>query len=78
MPKEKASLPLWGLPPFQGETAMIPCTEGNGCEPKEKAPAPKGRGWECEKKIYFFLRQRKSRSLPFRIRRGEGLTASPL
>ena len=43
MPKEKASLPLWGLPPFQGETAMIPCTEGNGCKQKEKAPAPKGQ-----------------------------------
>ena len=43
MPKEKASLPLWGLPPVQGETSMISCTEGNGCEPKEKAPAPKGQ-----------------------------------
>ena len=27
---------------------MISCTEGNGCEPKEKAPVPKGRGLEIE------------------------------
>ena len=53
MPKEKASLPLWGLPPFQGETSMISCTEGNGCEPKEKAPAPKGRGLNEEEDLFF-------------------------
>ena len=29
---------------------MISCTEGNGCEPKEKAPAPKDRGWNEKEK----------------------------
>lgn len=29
---------------------MISCTEGNGCEPKEKAPVPKDRGWNEKEK----------------------------
>ena len=29
---------------------MISCTEGNGCEPKEKASVPEGRGWNEKEK----------------------------
>ena len=29
---------------------MISCTEENGCEQKEKAPVPKGRGWNEKEK----------------------------
>ena len=54
MPKEKASLPLWGLPPFQGETSMISCTEGNGCEPKEKAPARRAEAGNVKRRPIFF------------------------